>query len=222
MLDLIIKLILAYLLGSVLGSLIVGRVKGRVDIRSQGSGNAGGTNALRTQGKGFAAWVMAIDIGKGALATGLVPLLPLALLWNGASYSLTLQMLACGAAAVVGHVYPLWYGFQGGKGAATLLGVLAVAAPWLLPPVLLVFILVLVLTGFVGLSTVLAAASTIAWVWVAKAVGWVATAGFGSPLFWFAIAMAVLIAYTHRSNLQRLASGTEHRFEKALMFKRKA
>src|SRR5690606_18163608 len=123
MLELGIKLLLAYLLGSAIGSLIVGRLRGGVDIRELGSGNAGGTNALRTQGKAFAAWVMLIDIGKGWLAAAVLP--GLALPGIGIDAQVARQWLAvgCAAAAVLGHVYPLWFGMRGGKGAATLLGV---------------------------------------------------------------------------------------------------
>src|ERR1700743_3273260 len=102
----IIKALLSYLLGSIVGGLVVGRLRGGVDIRKVGSGNAGGTNALRTQGKGFAFWVMVIDIGKGWVAAG-----PLA----GADAWLA---VSCGLAVILGHVYPLWYGFRGGKGVA--------------------------------------------------------------------------------------------------------
>ncbi|HET9678940.1 MAG TPA: glycerol-3-phosphate acyltransferase, partial [Gammaproteobacteria bacterium] len=98
----------------------------------------------------------------------------------------------------------------------------AVAAPWLLPPVLVVFIVVLALTGYVGLGTVLATASAILWVWLAGTMHWVTGAGINGPLFWFTIIMSLLIAYTHRSNLQRLAKGTEHQFTKILLFKPKA
>lgn len=213
MLDIAIKLLLAYLLGSVLGSLVVGRLRGGVDIRTQGSGNAGGTNALRTQGAAFAFWVMLIDVGKGVLAAGVLPLLPLAGLWDGAAPSLEVQALLCGAAAVLGHVFPLWHGFRGGKGAATLLGVIAVVAPWLLVPVLGAFALVLVTTGYVGLGTILATAAA------AFCALLFTTGGFLSPLFLFALGMTGFIAWTHRSNIRRMLDGTEHRFEKAMLFR---
>ena len=112
----VIKVILSYLLGSVVGGLVVGRLRGGVDIRRLGSGNAGGTNALRTQGKAFAFWVMLIDIGKGWIgntdrwrhSTRPEPLWLARSAWRAGSQS------------SLGHVYPLWYGFRGGKGVATL------------------------------------------------------------------------------------------------------
>ena len=151
MITLGIRCLLAYLLGSLLGSLIVGRVYGGVDIRTQGSGNAGATNALRTQSKLFAFLVLLIDIGKGILAVYLVARMPMPL--HGGEEPLNLRWTAalCGTLAVVGHVFPVFYGFRGGKGAATFLGVLAALAPRALVPGLLVFALTLVLTGYVGL-----------------------------------------------------------------------
>ena len=136
----------AYLLGSVSGSLVLGRLK-RVDIRTMGSGNAGGTNALRSVGFGFALGVVIIDVGKGFLAAGVIPdLFGSELAW---------VPLACGFASVFGHCFPIWHGFRGGKGAATLIGTLLAISPWLILPMLGAWILTLVLTGFVGLATVL-------------------------------------------------------------------
>jgi len=119
MIDLLIKVLLSYLLGSVSGSMVMGRVR-HVDIRQSGSGNAGGTNAFRTQGLRFALGVVVIDIGKGALAAGLLPWLGEVLAGPGTQPEQT--ALACGFMAVVGHCYPVWHGFRGGKGAATAVG----------------------------------------------------------------------------------------------------
>src|SRR5262245_31571316 len=120
-----------------MGSLIVGRMRGGVDIRTLGSGNAGGTNALRTQGKSFALWVLIIDIGKGWIAARvLAPLLLPGV--EVASDEIRVWMPeACGLAAIVGHVYPIWHGFRGGKGVATLVGVILGLNPFLLIPMLL-------------------------------------------------------------------------------------
>lgn len=191
-----IILLLCYVLGSISGSLLLGRFRG-VDIRTLGSGNAGGTNALRTQGKAFAFGVVLIDVGKGALAVVL------------ARYFFPGDMaVALGAVmmAVMGHIWPLFYDFRGGKGAATLVGGLMLAWPLALLPLLSVWVLCLLLTGYVGLSTVLAAISLLfsAYWWHVELVTWV-----------FAVLFAVLITYSHRSNLQRLRDGTESRFEKA-------
>lgn len=213
MTSLLVKLVVSYLLGSLIGSLIVGRLRGGVDIRELGSGNAGGTNALRTQGASFAFWVMLIDIGKAVLATTLVAHAALPSLGADA-LAPQATALACGAAAVAGHVWPAYYGLRGGKGAATLLGSLAVVAPIGLLPVLVVFSASLVLTGFVGLSTVLAT-------WSLAVYAAVATPeGVDGALFAFGVGMGAFITYTHRSNLQRMREGTENRFAKAMLFRR--
>ena len=194
-------LFLAYLLGSVSGSLLLGKWRG-VDIRTLGSGNAGGTNAFRTQGAWFALGVVLIDIGKGALAAGLAAwLLP-----GHAGL-----MLAAVFAAVLGHIWPVFHGFRGGKGAATLVGGLAIAWPQVLLPLLAVWLLCLLLSGYVGLSTVLAALSLpVSAAWLAADAGhWL-----------FALASAALLVFSHRANLQRLRAGTESRFEKARLLGR--
>jgi glycerol-3-phosphate acyltransferase PlsY len=209
-----LKLFVSYLLGSVIGSLVVGTLRGGVDIRTQGSGNAGGTNALRTQGAAFAFWVMVIDVGKAVLATTVVAHATVPGL-DGPAWSGSALALACGAAAVVGHVWPAFYQFRGGKGAATLLGTLAVASPWALVPMLSVFAASLVTTGYVGLSTVLATAT------LPLFALWQDPAGIDGALFAFGVAMTAFIAYTHRSNLARLRAGTENRFEKAMLFRRR-
>src|SRR5438094_1497049 len=110
MVELGLKLTLAYLLGSVLGSLVVGHFRGGVDIRTLGSGNAGGTNALRTQGKSFALWVLLIDIGKGWIATRLVAPMLLPGVAAAPEEMRVWMPAACGVTAIVGHVYPLWHG----------------------------------------------------------------------------------------------------------------
>jgi glycerol-3-phosphate acyltransferase PlsY len=215
MTSLLVKLVVSYLLGSLIGSLIVGRLSGGVDIRELGSGNAGGTNALRTQGASFAFWVMAIDIGKAVLATTLVAHATLPALGADA-LSPASTALACGAAAVVGHVWPAFYGLRGGKGAATLLGTLAVVAPIGLLPVLGVFVVSLVLSGFVGLSTILAT-------WSLAVYAALATPeGMRGGLFAFGVGMGAFITYTHRSNLERMRAGRENRFEKAMLFRRRS
>lgn len=207
-----IRCLLAYLLGSLMGSLMVGKVYGGVDIRTQGSGNAGATNALRTQSKLFALCVLVIDMGKGAVATALVGRMPMPHMDEAVTLPPGWTLALCGALAVVGHVYPVFYGFRGGKGAATFLGALAVIAPLALVPGLVVFALTLVLTGYVGLSTVLA-------VWGVAAF-LLARCGPASSQFAFGLAMALFILYTHRGNMQRLLAGTENRFTRAMLLRR--
>jgi acyl phosphate:glycerol-3-phosphate acyltransferase len=200
----VIKVILSYLLGSIVGSLLVGRVRGGVDIRRLGSGNAGGTNALRTQGKGFAFWVMLIDIGKGWLATRVV-----APFHTTQPYGWLAAV--CGIAVMLGHVYPLFYGFRGGKGVATLVGAALGLDPWLLLPMLGTWLVAVILFGFVGLASMLGALALA----VAGAMGAWEPRG---PLVVFGVLSAVLIAFTHRSNIARMRAGTEPRARRLWLF----
>jgi len=201
-LELGVKSLLAYLLGSVIGSLLAGRFRG-VDIRQLGSGNAGGTNALRTQGWKFALGVIVVDVGKALLAVGLLPGLDLPLVGTDPALDREWLAVACAAAVVVGHVYPVWYEFRGGKGAATLLGAVAVLAPVALLPVVLVWLATVMLTGYVGLATMLGAASLPVYFALAEPRS--------AALLTFGVVMAVFVAYTHRSNLSRMLAGNENR-----------
>ncbi len=202
MMSIIVKPVVAYLLGSLVGGLLVGRLRGGVDIRRMGSGNAGGTNALRTQGKLFAFWVLLIDIGKGWLATAVLPAAALPGLAAGA-HGREWLVAACGLAVILGHLYPLWYGFRGGKGVATLIGAVLGAAPLLLLPMLAVWLLTVILSGYVGLGSMLGA--------VTFALGAAIRPGTRGALLAFAVLAAVLIVYTHRSNIARMFAGTEPR-----------
>ena len=138
MIELILKGALSYVLGSVMGSLLVARLTGGADIRTLGSGNAGATNALRTQGKKVGLAVLVIDLAKGWIATAVIAPWPVPVLSPAGAESLaTWCAPLCGMAVMLGHVYPLWYGCRGGKGVATLLGaVLGIKATLLLPMIL--------------------------------------------------------------------------------------
>jgi acyl phosphate:glycerol-3-phosphate acyltransferase len=201
-LELGLKTLLAYLLGAVLGSLVMGRLRG-VDIREQGSGNAGGTNALRTQGWSFALGVVVIDVGKALLAVGLLPGLALPFVGIDPAVGRDWLAVACAMAVVVGHVYPVWYEFRGGKGAATLIGAVALLAPAALLPIVLVWLACVMLTGFVGLGTMLGTATLPVYFTLVEP---------RSPaLVVFGLAMAIFIAYTHRENIRRMRAGNENR-----------
>ena len=202
MLELGVKTLVAYLLGAVLGSLVMGRFRG-VDIREQGSGNAGGTNALRTQGWKFALGVVVIDVGKAVLAVGLLPGLALPFVGFDAAVDREWLTVACATAVVVGHVYPVWYEFRGGKGAATLIGAVAMIAPAALLPVILVWLATVMLTGFVGLGTMLGTATL--------PVYFSLTEPRSAPLVVFGLVMAAFVAYTHRANIERMRAGNENR-----------
>jgi glycerol-3-phosphate acyltransferase PlsY len=215
MLAMAIRIVVAYLCGSLIGSLIVGKLRGGVDIRTQGSGNAGGTNALRTQGKAFAVWVMLIDVSKGVLATLVIPYVPIPFAHPAMQGGIAPEWIAagCGIAAIVGHVYPVFFGFRGGKGMATYVGALAVLSPFALLVGFIVWALTLMLTGFVGLSTILA-------VW-AVPVYVLFESGVRAALFWFALPMAFFILYTHRANIARMRAGNENQFKRAMLLRPK-
>ena len=201
-------LLFAYLLGSVSGSLLLGRFRG-VDIRTQGSGNAGGTNAFRTQGVKFALGVVLVDMGKGALATWL------ALRFAPVDGPFSPRALAFTAAFVtaIGHVWPLWHGFRGGKGVGTLLGGLVVLWPLALLPLFLVWVCVLVASGYVGLASIIATACLVPLaVWTKVDL----------PAQVFSVAAPLLVVFTHRANVQRLLAGTESRFERVRFWRRRA
>lgn len=215
MLELGTKVLLSYLLGSVMGSLLLGRLRGGIDIRTLGSGNAGGTNALRTQGIGFALGVVLIDIGKGAVAAGVIPNLALPFVPADPMLSRTWLALSCAGASVAGHVWPVYHGFKGGKGAATFIGTLLVLGPALILPLLLVWAWIITLTGYVGLASITAAFFIPLWLAITRLPE-------DEPLFIYAVVMALFIAWCHRSNIRRMREGTEHRNTKLMVFRRQA
>ena len=191
--DFALKILCAWLLGSLVGSLILGRLLGGPDIRTVGSGNAGGANAWRTRGAGFGLGVLIIDVGKGWLAVRVLAPPPNATAW---------LPVTCAAAAVVGHVYPAWFGLRGGKGVATLIGTVSALAPALLIPMAVSWILVLAISGFVGLASMVS---------VVTMASWQELAGVPSPLNAFLAAAALFMIYTHRENIARMRAGTEPR-----------
>jgi len=214
MFELAIKFLLSYLLGSVSGALTVGKLKNNTDIRKIGSGNAGATNALRTQGFFFALAVVIIDIGKGIIAPLYVST------WDAVYFSQEPQIdqqmltLICAAAAVIGHVWPMWHQFRGGKGAATLLGAYLVISYPLVIVMLISFFVLLSLFGFVGLATVISGFCVCIYL-LASGIQ------HSSPLFLFSFSMAIYLTYTHRSNISRLIKGSEPRNEKVMIFRKK-
>ena len=211
MLELGVKFLISYFIGSLMGALIVGKLRGGVDIRTMGSGNAGGTNALRTQGIWFALGVVIIDIGKGFVGAGIVPGLEIPFVPQDPDISRTWLTLCCATAAVFGHVWPIYHRFRGGKGAATLVGTFIVIGPQLIPIMLLVWVFVLVLSGYVGLATMSAAVAVPAWI----AIMYLPEQ---QPLFIYCTLMAGLVIHWHRSNIQRMREGAEHRNTRIMLF----
>jgi glycerol-3-phosphate acyltransferase PlsY len=204
-----LKILLAYLLGSIVGSLVVGRLWGGVDIRKLGSGNAGGTNALRTQGPAFALWVIIIDVAKGWLAAAVLPGFELPFLdltWVPPSPPDLAMWLppVCAFAAILGHVFPVWHGFRGGKGVATLVGAFAGIELVLLLPLFASWLAVVAVSGFVGLASIIAALAIPIYLLMRDGAAF-------TPVMGFALACAALVVYTHRANVRRMRAGTEPR-----------
>jgi glycerol-3-phosphate acyltransferase PlsY len=184
---------LAYLLGSVSFSIVVVRIFFRKDIREEGSGNAGATNVLRNHGAKAGLAVALLDVAKGAAAV-----------WGMKGVTADPRWLSAAAFAVVlGHVFPLYFHFRGGKGVATTVGAFLVLAPAATAVVMALFAAVVALTRYVSLGSILAA----------TALPPVALYLFRAPdpVALSAGAVALLILYKHRENLRRLAAGTERR-----------
>lgn len=209
-LELGLKTLVAYLLGSVVGALFVGQFRG-VDIRTMGSGNAGGTNALRTQGLAFAAATVAIDVGKGWLAAGWLPGLEFPRMPEAYRFGREWIAACCAVAAIAGHIFPIWHDFRGGKGGATLAGVLIALSPAMLGIAVAAWLAVVMLSGFVGLATVAAAVSV-------PVVALSGTFPSAAPLA-FGIVAAVLVTFAHRGNLARIRAGAEPRAGKLWLFR---
>ena len=208
-----LNIIFSYLLGSISGSMVLGKIKG-IDIREMGSGNAGGTNAFRTVGPLFAIGVVIIDILKGYVAVQCISGFDF---WNiYDSNNIPLMKITCGVGAVLGHVYPIYYSFKGGKGAGTLIGIVAA----LLPIQCLLYsvsawIIILLLTGFVGLGTMIAGAvlSITSYIYVNEP-------SMHIEYFYFSLSMTLFILFTHRSNIVRMIQGEENQFKKIMLFKK--
>jgi glycerol-3-phosphate acyltransferase PlsY len=208
--ELIVKALLAYLIGSIVGSLLIGKLRG-VDIRAMGSGNAGATNMLRTQGKAAALAVLLIDVGKGAVATRVLAPLAIAGVPPAEPALQAAIVAACGLAVIVGHVYPLWYGLRGGKGVATFLGAVLGINAGLVLAMVLTWLAVVILSGFVGLASMAGVAA------VAVAIA-ARYPGAHPELLVFGILATLLIVYTHRANIGRMLAGKEPRARRLWLF----
>lgn len=185
----------AYLLGAFPTSYIAGRVAKGIDLREHGSKNLGATNVFRLLGWRWAVPVALIDIAKGALPATLFAT------WAGGDRWVAVGL---GIAAVLGHIFSPFVGFRGGKGVATAAGIFVALAPVAVLIALPVWGLCLWLSGYVSLSSILAAGTLPLWVKLTRP---------GSlPAFWASVALALLIMYSHRANIRRLLSGTENRF----------
>jgi acyl phosphate:glycerol-3-phosphate acyltransferase len=192
-------IILAYLIGSIPTSVWVSKYFFGVDIRDYGSGNAGATNSYRVLGSKWGTFVMVCDVLKGVLATSLYILIPY---YMHDEWDRTNFMVGLGLAAVLGHIFPVWADFKGGKGVATLFGMVIAIQPIVAICCVVVFLSVLYLTRFVSLSSILAS--------IAFAVFILFIFNEKEPLYRvFAVAVALMVILTHQKNINRLLKGTE-------------
>ena len=201
--SIILIIIFSYLIGSISGGVIIGTIR-NTDIRKKGSKAAGATNAFRTMGTMFALMVLIIDVYKGYFVVEYIP----HFLNNE---NLNMKALA-GITCIFGHVYPLYFKFKGGKGVGTALGAL-LAFPKLLPLIviaLLSWILIIMITGYVGLSSILATLSVpILYILNNKVIC--------DELGISSLIISIFIIFTHRENIKRMLNRTEHRFEKIML-----
>lgn len=196
-----ILVILAYLIGSIPTSVWVSKSVFNIDIRNYGSGNAGATNTFRVLGSKWGSFVMLVDVTKGFIATSLYILVPFYLTNELAR---TNFMIILGLASIVGHIFPIWAEFKGGKGVATLLGMAIAIQPIVAILCLVVFALTLVTTRFVSLSSMLAG--------VAFMVMILFIFNEKETMYrLFAIIVALMVVITHQKNIGRLLKGTENK-----------
>ena len=200
-LEIFLILMSAYLIGSIPTSVWVGKIFFNLDIRDFGSGNAGATNVMRVLGPGVGVPVLLIDILKGFFAVRILNLFPDFVL--GTDKFMNMQ-IALGVAAVVGHIYPVYAGFRGGKGVATIFGVLLALSPLATLCAGGVFLIVLFISKYVSISSIAAGLSFPLWI---VAVFQTSFQSLGI----FSGIVAFLIILTHRKNIYRLISGTENK-----------
>lgn len=196
-------IICAYMIGSIPTALIISRKFFGIDIREFGSGNMGATNTFRVLGPKYGTIVMVCDILKGMAAVALYNLLPY-YLHQGSGIERTNLMIGLGLSAVLGHVFPLWADFKGGKGVATLFGMILAIQPVIAGSCVAVFLLVLYFTRFVSLSSILAGLMlpiSVLWIWNEHEILYRI----------FALFVALLIIITHQKNIGKLLRGVESR-----------
>lgn len=195
----VLLIVAAYLIGSVPTAVWVSKLVFGIDIREYGSGNAGATNSFRVMGSRWGTFVMIIDMLKGLVAVKLAYLVPF---YVDNETARTGFQIGLGLAAVVGHIFPIWADFRGGKGVATLFGLVLGISPWSAMCSVGVFLLVLYLTRFVSLSSILAS--------IAFPIFIAVVFNFDNHAYRvFAIAVALLVILTHQKNIGRLLKGCE-------------
>lgn len=197
----VLLIIIAYLIGSIPTALIISKKFFNIDIREYGSGNMGATNAFRVMGAKWGVIIMALDIIKGMIAVGLFYFIP-GCLTN--ELFRTNLMIGLGLSAVIGHIFPVFANFKGGKGVATLLGMVIAIQPVVAVCCFGVFLVVLYLTRYVSLSSILGAIMlpiSVLWIWNEHEILYRI----------FALLVAILVVITHQKNITRLIKGCENR-----------
>ncbi len=197
----LLLIVLAYFIGSIPTALIISKIFFHIDIRDYGSGNMGATNTFRVLGSKYGTIVMIFDILKGMAAVGLFNFLPHYL---HDEWDRTNLMVGLGLASVLGHIFPIFAQFRGGKGVATLFGMILTVQPVIAASCVGVFLLVLYLTRYVSLSSILAGLALpvcVLWIWNDDVVLYRV----------FAILVAALIILTHQKNIVKLLRGSESR-----------
>ncbi len=204
----IIIAIIAYLIGSINFSILISKKKAGYDIRQKGSGNAGTTNMLRNLGKKYAAITLICDVLKGVVAIGIAIIAGNIL--GDTNKALLVQI--AGVAVVIGHTFPIFFGFKGGKGVATSLGILLMTN-WQLGLICLVFALVLMaLTRVVSMGSIAAAILyPVLTLFVGGGHYIVESSGLGNGYFIYSVILAIIVIFNHRENIKRILSGTENK-----------
>ncbi|HRD56860.1 MAG TPA: glycerol-3-phosphate 1-O-acyltransferase PlsY [Ferruginibacter sp.] len=197
----LLLIVCAYFIGSIPSALIISKSIFGIDIRDYGSGNMGATNTFRTLGSKYGVIVMAMDILKGVIASSLWNFIPF---YTDNELARTNLIIGLGMAAVLGHIFPIFAKFKGGKGVATLFGMVLALQPVIALACVGVFLLVLFLTRYVSLSSILAAIMlpiSVLWIWNEHEVLYRV----------FALIVAGLVVFTHQKNIGRLLRGVESR-----------
>ncbi|HET6513045.1 MAG TPA: glycerol-3-phosphate 1-O-acyltransferase PlsY [Candidatus Kapabacteria bacterium] len=221
MLSLVFVIIASYLIGSIPSGIIVSKLFRGIDIRTQGSGNMGSTNAFRVLGWKLGLIVQVLDLAKGIGAVVLASYIFNGLPFHNATpfEDLTIFRIIAGVSAVLGHIFTVFAGFKGGKGISTAAGMLIGIAPIELAVAFGAFVLVVTLSGYISLGSIIAAIIFPFTMFLRENAFGVDITGY-QTLIVFSIMLSLLLIYTHRTNIKRLMEKRENRFEKLLLFKR--
>ena len=211
--NLALLLVISYLLGAVPTSVIIGKAVRGIDVREHGSGSAGATNTWRVLGWKTGVSVLALDAGKGAAAAALVPLIH----FGHLPFTAPLIAILCGLSAVIGHVFPVYVGFRGGKGVATGAGMLIAVAPIPVGLAIGIFGLSMFLFGMVSLSSILAVMSVPISIVILNSFS---GASYHPLLLAITCALALFIIFNHRENIGRIVHGNERSLPQVQLWRR--